>query len=256
MRFVLSCLLVLLPASPALAELDSFGLGSGRDGALSVTTVGRVLNAATPLTDLVVVGAHDVPVQRVSGFTAGTLVLLHQSGGAEEAVVSSDGGTLALRKMGHWELARVKAVSESPPGLRFSEPLVHAYTAPGAQVVTVPEYTDVLVSAGASVVAHPWDGRSGGILAFLATGSVTNQGLISAEGMGFRGGLFVNHADLLGCSDLDIPPEAGGAYKGEGLRMGHFGTASGRGSVAGEGGGGNCHNAGGGGGGNLSLIHI
>ncbi|QDE80427.1 MULTISPECIES: adventurous gliding motility protein AgmC [Myxococcus] len=250
MRFVLSCLLVLLPASPALAELDSFGLGSGRDGALSVSTVGRVLNAATPLTDLAVAGARDVPVQSVSGFTAGTLVLLHQSGGAQEAVVSSDGGTLELRRMGHWELARVDAVTASPPVLRLSEPLVHAYTAPGAQVVSVPEYTNVLVSAGATVMARPWDGRSGGILAFLATGTVTNQGLISAEGMGFRGGLFVNHADLIGCTDLDLTPEAGGAYKGEGLRMGRFGTASGRGSVAGEGGGGNCHNAGGGGGGN------
>ncbi|WP_239989287.1 hypothetical protein [Corallococcus macrosporus] len=151
MRFVLTCLLVLLPASPALAELDSFGLGTGRDGALSVTTEGRVLNTATPLTDLAVAGARDVPVQSVSGFTAGGLVLLHQSGGSAEAVVASDGGTLALRRMGHWELARVEAVSASPPALRLTEPLAQAYTAPGAQAVTVPEYTNVLVGSGA-----PW----------------------------------------------------------------------------------------------------
>lgn len=250
MRFVLPCLLVLLPAFPALAELDSFGLGSGRDGALSVSAVGRVINTATPLTDLALVGAREVPVQSVTGFTRNTLVLIHQSAGTEEAVVASDGGTLELRRMGHWELARVDAVTASPPVLRLSEPLVHAYTAPGAQVVSVPEYTNVLVSAGGSVVARPWDGRSGGILAFLATGTVTNQGLISAEGAGFRGGAFLNHADLFGCTDLDSPPEAGGSYKGEGLRVGRFGTASGRGSVAGEGGGGNCHNSGGGGGGN------
>ncbi|MFP2960630.1 hypothetical protein ACLEPN_23110 [Myxococcus sp. 1LA] len=158
MRFVLTCLLVLLPASPALAELDSFGLGTGRNGALSVTTEGRVLNTATPLTDLAVVGARDVPVQSVSGFTAGMLVLLHQSGGSGEDVVASDGGTLELRRMGHWELARVDAVSASPPGLRFSAPLAHAYTAPGAQVVSVPEYTSVLVGPGGSVLARPWDG--------------------------------------------------------------------------------------------------
>ncbi|MFP2960629.1 hypothetical protein ACLEPN_23105, partial [Myxococcus sp. 1LA] len=87
-------------------------------------------------------------------------------------------------------------------------------------------------------------------MAFLATGTVTNQGLISAQGLGFRGGAFINHADLYGCTDLDVAPAAGGASKGEGLRMGRFGTTAGRGSVAGEGGGGNCHNGGGGGGGN------
>ncbi|WP_426756503.1 adventurous gliding motility protein AgmC [Myxococcus sp. Y35] len=250
MRFVWSCLLVLLPAFPASAELDSFGLGTGRDGALSVTTEGHVINAAAPLTASVAVGDDRARVEGVAGFSAGMLVLLHQSAGPADAIVTSDGGTLELRQVGHWELARVASVSREPFELRFSAPLVHAYAAPGAQVVSVPEYTGVSVAAGGSVVARPWDGRSGGIVAFLATDSVTNQGLISAAGAGFRGGPFVNHAELYGCTDLDMSPEAGGASKGEGLRTGRFGTASGRGSVAGEGGGGNCHNAGGGGGGN------
>ena len=41
-----------------------------------------------------------------------------------------------------------------------------------------------------SLLAPPWDGRSGGVLAFLATDAVLNQGLISADGAGFRGGVF------------------------------------------------------------------
>jgi len=250
MRFVWSYLLVLLPASPALAELDSFGLGSGRLGSLSVSVEGHVLNTATPLSASVSAGASRVRVESAAGFSEGALVLLHQTSGAEDAVVVSEGNTLDPRRVGHWELARVASVSGAPAELRFSAPLVHAFSAPGAQAVTVPEYTDVTVAARASVVARPWDGRSGGIIAFLATGTVTNQGLISAAGAGFRGGPFVNHAELYDCADLDIPSGAGGAYKGEGLRLGRFGTLAGRGSVAGEGGGGNCHNSGGGGGGN------
>ncbi|GHG86408.1 MYXO-CTERM sorting domain-containing protein [Comamonas sp. JC664] len=249
MRFLWTCLLVLLPASPALAELDSFGLGTGRHGALNVTTVDRVVNVATPLTAGVSLGETRVRVERASGFTAGMLVLIHQSGGPEDAVGNS-GGSLELRGVGQWELARVASVSSDSTELVLSAPLVHAFVTPGAQVVSVPEYTNVTVSAGAGVTARAWDGRSGGIVAFLATGSVTNQGFISVDGAGFRGGAFLNHPELYSCTELDLAPEAGGSYKGEGLRMGRFGTAAGRGSAAGEGGGGNCHNAGGGGGAN------
>ncbi|AKQ69670.1 PE-PGRS family protein [Myxococcus hansupus] len=249
MRFVWTCLLVLLPASPALAELDSFGLGTGRHGALNVTASDHIVNVATPLTAGVNTGETRIKVERTTGFSEGMLVLFHQSGGPDEAVGTS-GGTLELRGVGHWELARVAAVSSEPVELRLTAPLVHPFVIPGAQVVTVPEYTTVTVAAGATVAPRPWDGRSGGIVAFLATGSVTNQGLISAEGAGFRGGAFLNHPEIYSCTALDLAPEAGGSYKGEGLLVGRFGSAAGRGSAAGGGGGGNCHNAGGGGGAN------
>jgi hypothetical protein len=138
--------------------------------------------------------------------------------------------------------------------LSLSAPLVFSYAAGVAQVIRVPEYTEVTVNGGASIGVVPWDGRTGGVIAFLATGTVNNGGQINASGAGFRGGQYVNDTSVAqGCSDLDEPVPQGGR-KGEGLVLTRFGpTHSGRGNVANGAGGGVCFKSGGGGGGNAGA---
>lgn len=249
MRLVPLLLLVLLLARPASAELDSFGLGTGRDGPLAVTAAGRVVNVAEPLVASAPAGSTVLRLASTGLVGAGGLVLIHQSAGFPASTPSGGTTVVSPGAVGRWELARVRTVDSQLQELRLTAPLVNGYTAPGAQVVFVPEFTTVTIEVGASLVAPTWDGRGGGILAFLATGTVTNRGRVSADSAGFRGGAFLNHANLNGCTGLDVPPQQAGAYKGEGVVVDRFGVAAGRGNLVNGGGGGNCHNAGGGGGG-------
>ncbi len=86
--------------------------------------------------------------------------------------------------------------------MSLSAPLTHAYAAQVSQVIRVPEYTRVHVQKGASLRAEPWDGRTGGVLVFLATETLHNDGEISATGAGFRGGSHVPDAlSPEGCAD-------------------------------------------------------
>jgi hypothetical protein len=242
----------LLLAGGALAEPDTFGLGTGRDGVLQVTLPNTVINHAGSLTADAAAGSRDLTLSNAGAFKAGALVLVHQSTGLLFAL-SGDPSAIKLGTGtgGHFEYARVEAVTAG--ALRLTAPLRHRYVARVSQVVSVPEYTDVQVLAGASLKATPWDGSVGGVLALLATGTLTNEGLISADGAGFRGGAFINHLAGEGCTALDEAPGVGSSYKGEGLGAGRFGTVGGRGNLANGGGAGNCHSSGGGGGGHAGA---
>jgi hypothetical protein len=242
-------LLGLLVAGRVWAEPDTFGFGTGRHDRLRIESAGFVFNRYTLLIADVAPGTSDLSVSSVTGFTAGDLVLIHQSTGLSPAPAAGAQGGIDLNggAVGRFEYARVASVS--PGLLRLTVPLLHGYPARMAQVVGVPEFVELEVRPGASVRAAPWNGEVGGILAVLVTGRLRNDGLITVAGAGFRGGAFLSHANLNGCTGLDEPVASGGSYKGEGLVAGRFGTASGRGNLANGGGGGICHNAGGGGGG-------
>jgi hypothetical protein len=242
-------LLGLLYAGAALAEPDAFGLGTGRSGPLRVDLPNTVINHSTQLTANAVAGTRDLTVTSSSGFTAGELVLLYQATGLLPAPASGDQRSINLGSstVGRFEYARVAEVG--PGSLRVTAPLQSGFAASVSQVVNVPEYTDVQVLSGASLKATAWDGRTGGILALLATGTLTNDGLVTVDGAGFRGGAFVNHASLNGCTGLDEAAGSGGSYKGEGIVAGRYGSAAGRGNLANGGGSGVCHSAGGAGGG-------
>ncbi len=250
--------LALVPVM-ALAEVDVFGLGNGQHGSLQVRSAGTVINASTPLTAEAPAGASELHVGDVSAFAAGELVLVLQMGsdvalpGAGETDVRVE---LAGSGAGRWELARLASVEAGV--LRLTAPLVNRF-ATVSQVVRVPEHTDVRISNGSSLQAPAWNGRSGGVLAFLATETVFNQGTILADGAGFRGGVAETGVatTLYGCEALNGPVGSGGASgggtrKGEGLASANAGAPThGHGRLGNAGGGGNCHDAGGGGGGHV-----
>jgi hypothetical protein len=242
---------VCLAAMPARAEPDTFGLGNGQHGALMVQQLNTSINLATPLTASVSAGSKALTVADATGFAAGELVLILQLSSSGPAPDASPAVPLELAPLdaGRWELARLESMA--PGQLNLTAPLVSAFAVSGTQVVRVPEYTSVHVRSATSLVAPPWNGSSGGVLAFLATQAVLNQGLISAEGAGFRGGTFVlGSSGSTGCMELNQSQQTGGSQKGEGL----FSTSPGAhthgyGALAQGAGGGNCDDGGGGGGG-------
>ena len=261
-RFPLGLLLILLALTPAAAraEADVFGLGNGQHGVLQVRNPGVIINTSKPFTAEAPAGSTELRVSDVEGFAAGELVLVIQMRGdlpLEQYAGTGDVLDLKDTGAGRWELARLASVE--PGVLRLTAPLVNRF-ALVSQVVRVPEYTDVRISSSSnSLTAPPWNGLNGGVLAFLVTGTVFNQGTLVADGAGFRGGAAEPGvgSTAVGCEALDGPVGSGGATgggtsKGEGLASASPGAPThGYGRLANAGGGGNCHDAGGGGGGHV-----
>nr|WP_236673441.1 Ig-like domain-containing protein [Comamonas sp. JC664] len=251
------CAALLGPA--ALAAADNFGLGNGSSGALTVNGANTVINTYTRVTAAVPAGQNFVPVASSTGFAVGNLVLVHQTTGLSTIPPSGSQTPIALtgNTVGRWEFARIQSLTATR--LTFTQPLTGSFTATGAQAIRVPEYTSVTVNAAGSLAAAPWDGTTGGVLAFLALNAVNNAGAIHADGRGFRGG-FAWNGDGDACSGLD-EPWPGGTAKGEGLVPTRFSIGvfpipagtTGRGNIANAGGGGVCHNSGGGGGSNAGA---
>ncbi|EPX60078.1 Large repetitive protein [Cystobacter fuscus DSM 2262] len=245
-----------LGSTAALAEPDTFYLGDGHNGPFTAdpeSIVNSYAQVVSPLlegdTEIIVGNCTPAPC-----FSGGDLVMVFQTTGflgtpqVEEPATST---SLNNTEVGRWELARVDSVSGTT--LKLRAPLIRGYAAQVTQIIRVPEFTSVTVGPDNFILAKPWDGKVGGVVAFLATGLVRNLGTISAEGAGFRGGVFVGDPGgngSTGCSgDAESPPK--GAQKGEGIANTSYGPShTGRGYVLNGGGGGVCFRSGGGGGAN------
>lgn len=135
------------------------------------------------------------------------------------------------------------------------------YTAANSatQVIRVPQYANLTINDGASIVAAPWFGpgdHRGGVVAFFVRDTLTLLGnaRVHADGRGFRGGLAEstgapNEETAYFTTDIDV-----GANKGEGIAGSGRPTLRSRGAWANGGGGGTSHNAGGGGGANGGIL--
>ena len=204
--------------------------GDGSDGALTIssnTTDTPIDSACTGTIATTSLSATN------ASFAAGQIIMIHQSRGTGA---------------GTWE--RNKILSYTAGTITLENPLKATYTS-GAQVLVFKQYTNVTINSGITWTAKKWTGSVGGILAFLANGTVTNTGTINAngqdgttgptpgDGRGFDGGLGVILASVT-------------AYSGEGSA----GASAQQNSANGNGGGGAMSGAnrftggGGGGGGN------
>ncbi|MGV3662942.1 MAG: adventurous gliding motility protein AgmC, partial [Prosthecobacter sp.] len=246
-------LLLALPGT-ARAERDNFFTGTGKDGAYTAPTANSAVNIHVRVTAAVNVGDVVVPVASATGLAVGDLIMLHQSSGISPVPAAGTAGPVDLTasNLGRWELARISSIAGL--NLTLTRPLVSAFGATGAQVVRVPEFTNVTINSGTSITTSLWNGSSGGVLAFLATGTVTNNVIIHASSRGFRAGLSVTDSTgTQGATGLDQAAPSG-AQKGEGLAITRYGaTHTGRGRVANGGGGGVANLSGGGGGGHIGA---
>lgn len=148
--------------------------GSGSDGALtiSVNTTDAPIDSACTGT----AGNYTLSATNAS-FALGQVILIHQSQGTnagqyERNVISGyTAGTITLQS-----------------------PLKGSYTT-GAQVLVIKQYTNVTVNSGVTWTAKKWNGTTGGILTFLASGILTVNGTILADGAGYNLGYAGNNYD-------------------------------------------------------------
>lgn len=200
------------------------------------------------------VSANMVTVTNAAIFHPGDTVLIIQMKGASvnQSNGASYGNISNLNEAGNFELAEICTINGNDIYLKHT--LLKTYDPSGAvQLVYVPQFTDTEIVG--TLTAPAWDGDTGGVLVFEASGTVVFNADIDLSEKGFRGGsvnpnggdCFSSNTGAYFYSSSSV--QAGG--KGEGIAVAPAGHESGMGKFANGGGGGNSHNTGGGGGGNF-----
>ena len=215
---------------------DHFGkyfAGDGHDGDVIISTSGNVINSYYKVTEHT---TTTITLNSTSGLNIGDEILLIQ-------MQSSDS------RFGQYETFKITNISGNILTIAGTIRNIYAlnvYSARpsnNAQVVRIPNYNNLTINSGCSIVPASWNGETGGIVAFRVKEKLVNNGTITATGYGFRG-----------------QPHY---YNGEG----HMGwIASGSGAYGGGGGVGwycyetnvddTLHQSGGGGGGNYSETDL
>jgi uncharacterized repeat protein (TIGR01451 family) len=244
-----------------LASAPAQAWTPGKDGVVTIGAANTVINQYTTLASAATAGAATLTLASTAGITPGDVLLIYQAQGASIGTVngSAYGAVSSLGNAGRYEFVSVAAVSGSTVTLGTAcdtTPLRFSYNA-GAQAIRVPQYSSLTVAAGASAVAQPWNGSTGGVVAAIVQGTATVNGSVHANALGFRGGVrdnLTNAASADTALYVSTLP-ADGAEKGESIAgfqavYDAAGGRYGRGAPANGGGGGNSHNAGGGGGAN------
>ncbi len=244
------------PAPPA-----STSVGNGQSGDVTIAAL-QIVNryaslkqAVTPETTKVVINsnieADKTKPTDTSDFDPGRLVMLWKSSSGANATadaMANGTGTYAVRRI----LGIEKAGADNVLVLDAAVGLVG--TADEIQAVLLPEYKSLQVTSNGTIDAMPFDGRIGGIVAFLVSETATIDGNVTSHGGG-RGGA-VKATNKKNCTNVDGKPDDGYGHKGEGVLRTFFGPTNGTALFGGPpahgngGGGGGCYAAGGGGGGN------
>ena len=117
-----------------------------------------------------------------ASFPIGSEILIHQTQTTDTEI------------LGLYEFNKIKDIQGN--NIILSTPLKNRYMSgtflsrPShvAQVILVPTYHgDVTILSGNSISCRTWNGYYGGIIVVKCKGKITNNGLISANGSGFRG---------------------------------------------------------------------
>lgn len=216
-----------------------FGDGSDSSLTISSNTTQAPVDSVCSGTS----GTNALTATNVS-FTAGQVILIHQSRG-------TGAGTNQQTKIQAYTAGTITTADN----LNFS------YNSTGsnaAQVIVLKQYTNVTVNVGITWTAKSWNEGTGlgGILAFLANGTVTINGTIEGDGLFQHSSVGIGYVGGQGGVNGTNFREG---YQGEGT-AGPDGNTGGPGNNAanGSGGGGggtsaDVGNGGGGGGGNATV---
>ncbi len=217
------------------------------------SSISGVINSYAAVTGT---NANSVTLASTVGFSVGNKVILIQMKGASiDTTNTSNFGTISFyNNTGNYEMLQISAITGNT--VTFTTPLTRAYTVSGiVQLVYVPVYVNVLVTG--LLTCAPWNGSTGGVLAFEANGSITLNANIDAKGRGFRGGTKVS-GSFASCAGnvngFKLPTTSMlSGNKGEGIVITQSTFSKGMGALANGGGAGNDVNGGGAGGGNFGL---
>jgi hypothetical protein len=193
--------------------------GNGSDGAVTIST-----NTTQSPTDSACTGTTGTNSLSATnaGFSAGQNILIHQTYGTGA---------------GNWELNVISSYTSGTITTKY--PLQNSYVT-GAQVIVMGNYTNVTVNTGVTYSAKAWNGTVGGIIGWIANGTTTITGTLSASGLGFAGGTTTGGNGNQGASSTSITVSALTAANGSGGGGGGVGD----GAAAGSGGGGGNGTAG------------
>ena len=245
----------------------------GKDGAKTISVANTKINEFTALTANANVGNTIINVTAsslntnarfTSTLTAGDLVMIIQMQGAliklsatpVWAPDSTYGNVYSYQTCGNYEFAQVKSVV-SGTQIEFDCGLKYDYSSTGkTQIVRVPRYSSLTVTGAGTLTTDAWNGNIGGVLTAEVSGNSIIDGVLTATGLGFRGG---NNPVTGGSSTTlfsGLNPNLGGE-KGEGIGSDRITNITNdslgkycMGAPGNGGGGGQQNNCGGGGGGN------
>ena len=225
---------------------------------LSAQSISGIINNYTRIVGIDTCAAQMI-VSDASKFKKNDKILLIQMNGATIQTNNSDvfGNIQSLNQAGKYEINEIDSISVNTIFLRFKFLNDYAVTNSTVQMVSFPVFNIATITD--TLRAKPWDGSTGGIIAFEATSVVLNAP-IKASAVGFRGGAVRSYSD---CNsflanygdfyyDLNTNSVDNGGPKGEGVANTLSGKECGKGPQATGGGGGNNHKSGGGGGAHLS----
>lgn len=163
--------------------------------------------------------------------------------GDEVMLINLQGTAGAIDNVGVAEALTVASVAGST--VTFASPKTHAFgadagsdnsigTGAGQQhveLVRVPHYGNVVINAGVTVTADPWNGTRGGVVAFRAASLVVN-GTISAKALGYRDGRFSSDGTCFASVQTESGESIGGPPAQTTAR--NFGAPGGFGAASGD----------------------
>ena len=195
---------------------ESWWVGTGADGSLSVA-------AGSTLT-----WSGGNPVTAVSGANVTVTGLVTVAAGDEVLIINMHGTSGRHAHVGNYEFLEVASVAgqtvtlTAAPTVTFGETNNSSLAGQDIQLVRVGNYTDVTLGASATLTTDAWDGSSGGVIAFRATGTVSlaSGARISADELGFAGGTtgtaYNNDGyqgeSYVGDGHGNLPPDGTGYY--------------------------------------------
>lgn len=242
----------------------------GKHGNISITSQ-KVVNEYTSLTADANATSTSLTVSNsslntngrfVNTLEAGDLILIiqHQGASLNPTTTPQDWGAITnYNNAGNYEYCEVSNIPNANT-IELRCGLTKNYTAAGkVQIVRIPRYENLTVNS--ILTADAWNGQFGGIIALECNNDliINTSGSITANGLGFRGGI-EDYASTGSGSwwVANTNPDGGGA-KGESIfgydtDYSSLGGKYGYAAPANAGGGGNCHNGGGGGGANAGTV--
>ena len=197
-----------------------------------------------------------VDIIGINGFEPNKKVLMIQMNGAKIDTTNTSffGRVLNYGNAGNAEVLEIESIIGSSIVFKHAPLLQYDPETSAVQLVTIPSYDTALITEmRPALTCSPWNGSTGGVLAFEVRLALDIAGPIDVSGYGFEGGR-VRHSNsgadnvleyALPNSRVDLAGE-----KGRGIAILQESYLLGRGAPANAGGGGNAHNAGGGGGAN------
>lgn len=210
---------------------DNAWAGTGADGTLRVS---GVVNLSTDASGRR--ASADGVTHAVTALGADTVTLAGAADGLsvgdEVLLVNLQGSRTAHDSVGAYEFGWVASISsagaagetvtlESPIGRTYGAVSNANLSGQVIVLVRVPQYTEVAITATGLLTANAWNGASGGVLAFRATGmvNVAAGGTIAMNESGYAGGSTGSWYNL----DAFQGESYGGVGQGDGTYNEYFG---------------------------------